>query len=69
MTPSYRRIPYRPDDEDFVRTPEVGRRLGIRTRQVYELIDEGVLRVAIDDRGLLRVPASDIDDYLRRRSA
>ena len=69
MTHRYRRIPYRPEEQEFVRTPEVGRRLGMRTRRVYDLIEEGALRIAIDDRGLPRVPASDVDEYLRRRSA
>jgi hypothetical protein len=66
MPSSYRRIPYRPDEEEFVRTPEAGRRLGLTTHEVFRLIDLGTLRIAVDDRGLARVPAADLDDYLRR---
>jgi excisionase family DNA binding protein len=66
MPGSYRLIPYRPDDEEFIRAPEAGRRLGVRTREVYRLIEEGVFRIAKDDKGWLRIPRSDIDDYLRR---
>jgi excisionase family DNA binding protein len=62
---SYRRVPYRPEEEEFVRTTEAGRRLGVKTPQVYQLIEEGVLRVAMDDRGRGYVPRSDVDDYLR----
>jgi excisionase family DNA binding protein len=69
VTTTYRPTPYCPDDEEFLRCPEAGRRLEIRTADVYRLIDDGVLRFARDDRGFVRVPASDVEEYRRRRSA
>lgn len=65
----FRRMEYRPDREEFIRTPEAARMLGIRTRAVFELIDAGVLRLAVDEKGLPRVPVADVEAYLRRRSA
>jgi excisionase family DNA binding protein len=69
MTSARRPTPYRPNDEEFLRCPEAGRRLEIRTADVYRLIDDGVLRFPRDDRGFVRVPASDVEEYRRRRSA
>jgi hypothetical protein len=66
---TYRRVAYRPDVEAWLRTPDAGRRLGIRTRAVFELVDQGMLRIAIDDRGRGWVPLADVEAYLRRRSA
>jgi hypothetical protein len=66
---SYRRVPYRPQVEEWLRTPEAGRRLGIRTREVFELVDRGLLRIAVDDKGRGWVPTADVEAYRKRRSA
>jgi predicted site-specific integrase-resolvase len=67
--PKYRRIPYRPDEEEFVRAPVAAERLGIRTRELYDLVDDGVLRIAADEKGRPVVPTADLEAHLKRRSA
>jgi excisionase family DNA binding protein len=47
-------------DQELVTTPEAGRRLGITTREVYDLIDAGDLPVVRTDDGP-QVPVSAID--------
>ena len=69
MTSTYRRVPYRPEEEQWLRTPIAGRRLGIRTRDVFQLVDDGELRIAIDERGRGWVPLADVEAYRKRRSA
>jgi hypothetical protein len=69
MKPRYRRVPYRPDEEEWVRAPEAGRRLEIHTREVFELVDAGVIRIAVDAKGHAWVPVADVEAYLKRRSA
>jgi hypothetical protein len=69
MKPRDRRVPYRPDEEEWTRTPDAARRLDVRIRGVYRL-DEGVFRNALDDeRHRAWVPVADVEAYLGRRSA
>ncbi len=47
----------------MVRTPEAGRRLGIDTRDVYDLIFSGELDGKPDAEGLVVIAASEIERY------
>ena len=49
--------------EEMLRTPEAGRRLGIDTRQVYDLIIAGELDGKPNEEGLVVVAASEIERY------
>ncbi len=49
--------------EDMLRTPEVGRRLGITTGEVYDLIFDGQLDGKPDVDGLVVIAASEVERY------
>jgi hypothetical protein len=49
--------------EEMVRTPEAGRRLGIDTREVYDLIFSGQLDGKPNAEGLVVIAASEIERY------
>jgi excisionase family DNA binding protein len=51
-------------DKLLYRVSEVGEVIGFRRTKVYDLIREGRLR-AVDVDGVLRVPASAIEDFVR----
>ena len=49
--------------EEMVRTPEAGRRLGVTTREVYDLIFSGQLDGKPNAEGLVVIAASEIERY------
>jgi excisionase family DNA binding protein len=52
-------------DRKWLKPIDVARLLGIRTRDVYRLIDEGELPAYRFGR-IIRLLASDVDEYRRR---
>lgn len=55
------------DSREWLKPIDVARLLGVPTREVYRLIDEGAL-VAYKFGRAIRLRTSDVDAYRRRRS-
>jgi predicted DNA-binding transcriptional regulator AlpA len=56
-------------NEPLLRVPEAARRLGLDGVVVYDLIARGDLFAGKGKDGLVYVPESAVDDYLRRHPA
>lgn len=49
--------------DDMLRTPEVGRRLGITAGEVYDLIFAGDLDGKPNEEGVVVIAASEVERY------
>jgi excisionase family DNA binding protein len=52
----------------FLSIPAMGRRLGVSTRTAYSLVEDGAVPV-IRLRGVLRVPAGALEEWIVEREA
>ena len=47
---------------------EVGRLLGLTTREVVQLVYDRKIRFVVDDKGIIRIPEDAIEEYRRKAS-
>jgi excisionase family DNA binding protein len=52
---------------NWLRVEDVGDRLGVRTREVYDLIDQGQLPAYRDEQGRIVIAPADVDSYRQNK--